>query len=258
LPRLRAFFASALINTSVEAHDGWFSFEGVPLKWHYFVGLLYDLFSGNEPVQSPEDGASGGQDHNNGPHGSPWRLIVHFTEWPESTLIRLDEAGEVLHDVFKNVVKEADFLRNGSAKVVMGLSKDDSTALWAAVEQQNLPLFNSINNKLLNPPGTSIRHVPVKVYLPTATHANTPDTAAGSLRVVQSLVTPLLPSKQPQTLGIALNALLPSVFPSRRNAILAQATLHGTVVPLGAIMEDLMRAAAYPDGFLHIAVVMMS
>ena len=63
---------------------------------------------------------------------------------------------------------------------------------------------------------------------------------------------------QPQTLGTALNALLPSIFPSRRNPILAQAVLHGAVVPLAATMEELLRAGAYPDGFLHVAVVMMS
>ena len=63
---------------------------------------------------------------------------------------------------------------------------------------------------------------------------------------------------QPQMLGTALNLLLPTVFPSRRNPILAQAVLHGVVVPLAANMEELLRVAAYPDGFLHVSLVMMS
>lgn len=75
---------------------------------------------------------------------------------------------------------------------------------------------------------------------------------------MQSLVPLLLPStKQPQTLGTALNSILPTIFPSRRNPLLAQAVLHGAVVPMAANMEDLGRAASYADGFLHVAVVML-
>ena len=62
---------------------------------------------------------------------------------------------------------------------------------------------------------------------------------------------------QPQTIGTALNHVLPGLFPSRRSPLLAQAVLHGAALPLGASVEDLVRAAAYLDGWLHIAVVMM-
>jgi autophagy-related protein 5 len=62
---------------------------------------------------------------------------------------------------------------------------------------------------------------------------------------------------QPQTIGTALNQILPSLFPSRRSPLLAQPVLHGAVLPLNAGVEELVRAAAYLDGWLHIAVVMM-
>lgn len=62
---------------------------------------------------------------------------------------------------------------------------------------------------------------------------------------------------QPQTIGTALNQILPTLFPSRRSALLAQAVLHGAVVPLGASVEELIRSVAYLDGWLHIAIVMM-
>ena len=62
---------------------------------------------------------------------------------------------------------------------------------------------------------------------------------------------------QPQTIGTALNQILPSLFPSRRSPLLALAVLHGAVLPLGASVEELVRATAYLDGWLHIAVVMM-
>lgn len=39
--------------------------------------------------------------------------------------------------------------------------------------------------------------------------------------------------------------------------MLAQPVLHGAVAPMAALVEDLGRAAAYADGFLHVAVVML-
>ena len=103
----------------------------------------------------------------------------------------------------------------------------------------------------------------MKIYLPTSSSQTTSDTIseetkqAGHIRVVQSLVPLQLPSKQPQTLGTALNTILPTIFPSRRNPLLAQPVLHGAVVPMTAQLDELGRAAAYPDGFLHVAIVML-
>lgn len=127
----------------------------------------------------------------------------------------------------------------------------------------DLSLFNSVNTKFLSPPGVEIRHVPIKIYLPTSANPTADDTIAeeaqqaGHIRVVQSLISLHLPSRQPQTLGTALNSTLPSLFPSRRNPLLAQPVLHGVVVPMAASIEDLGKAAAYPDGFLHVAVAML-
>lgn len=59
------------------------------------------------------------------------------------------------------------------------------------------------------------------------------------------------------TLGKALNTLLPTVFPSTRTPILATPVMHGAVLPLSAPVEDLLRAASYTDGFLHISVTML-
>lgn len=64
----------------------------------------------------------------------PWRLTVHFSDWPDEELVRLDADGMVMHDAFINSVKEADFLRNGTAKGIMTLSKEDSAGLWQAVQ----------------------------------------------------------------------------------------------------------------------------
>lgn len=256
LPRLHTFFGSSLINPEVIPYDGWFSFEDVPLKWQYPLGLLYDLFSGASPAQASDFDVQNKSSSDEQEGQLPWRLTLHFTEWPEQALVRPDAEGKMLHDAFINSVKEADFLRNGTAKGIMSLSKDDSTQLWNAVQENDFNTFNPISRRLLYAQGAPLRHIPLKIYLPSSPTASEP--ASGHLRVVQSLITPSLPgAREPQTLGTALHSLLPTLFPSRRTPILAKAVLHGAVVPMGAVIEELMRTAAYLDGWIHLGVVMM-
>lgn len=294
LPRLHAFFASSLITPEIPAHNAWISFEGVPMKWHYPLGLLYDLFSGSEPFDLDPPGLPNPEESSILPSSGaavstiPWKLVIHYSDFPDEQLMQLDEEGRTMRDTYVNAVKEADFVRNGSARTVMSLSKDDSENLWRAVQNRTFritdigmcpangnvddkALFNSINNKLLSPPGLELRHVPLKVYLPTSAtilkgrsigtaeaieEEETETAAAGHLRVVQALIPILQSSKQPQTLGTALNSVLPTIFPSRRNPIYARPVLHGASVPLAARLDELGKAAAYTDGFLHFAVVM--
>lgn len=155
LPKLHAFFRASLIHPESEPHFGWFSFEGVPLKWHYPLGLLYDLYAGAEPISqsSTSDydnltqsvilaGVRNTQSHNEGenepsnPNRLPWRLALHFENWPDEDLVRLDADGLVMHDAFINSVKEADSLRIREAKGIMTLSKEDTARFWVAIQNR--------------------------------------------------------------------------------------------------------------------------
>ncbi|KAI4923062.1 autophagy protein 5 [Alternaria infectoria] len=261
--KLHAFFARSLIYPDVTPKDAWLSYEDVPLKWHYPLGLLYDLYSGAEPAYPSDTDTDAEQAHKiesteEERQHLPWRLTVHFSDFPSEQLVQLDNDDKHMHDLFIHSVKEADYLRTGTGKTVMFLSKEDSTQLWSGVKNHDFAVYNPINQKLLNPQGVNLRHLPVRLYLPHASSEGVQEeTAPGSLRVVQRLVTPNLSSRQPQTIGTALNAILPTLFPSRRSPLLAQAVLHGAVLPLSASVEELVRATAYLDGWLHIAVVMM-
>lgn len=44
------------------------------------------------------------------------------------------------------------------------------------------------------------------------------------------------------------------LFPSSRDPLLANVVLHGAAVPFEAPLEELMREAAYPDGWLCFVV----
>lgn len=142
LPRLHAFFSSSLIDPGVPAHDAWLSFEEVPLKWHYPAGLLYDLYSGVEPANIERLGANDQVSESHAVVGEAdvapmaWRLVIHYSDFPDNQLIQLDPDGRAMLDAYINAVKEADFVRNGTARTVMSLSKEDSDNLWQAVESR--------------------------------------------------------------------------------------------------------------------------
>jgi autophagy-related protein 5 len=200
--KLHAFFSSNLIYPDLQPSDLWLSYEGVPLKWHYPLGLLYDLYSGAEPAY-PADATSPTHKpdlstEDESQQHLPWRLTVHFSDYPIEQLVRLDNENKQIHDLYIHSVKEADYLRTGTGKTVMFLSKEDSTQLWDAVMKHDFSLFNPINQKLLNPQGVNLRNLPVRLYLPHASSADTvlEEATPGSLRIVQSLVPAMLSSSE--------------------------------------------------------------
>jgi autophagy-related protein 5 len=112
--------------------------------------------------------------------------------------VRLDNDNKQIHDLFIHSVKEADYLRTGTGKTVMFLSKEDSTQLWDAVTKHDFSLFNPINQKLLNPQGVNLRNLPVRLYLPHVSSLDSvqEEAAPGSLRIVQSLVPAMMSSSE--------------------------------------------------------------
>jgi autophagy-related protein 5 len=244
LPRLHAFFSSVMIAdpATTPVHDGYFTYDSVALKWHLPVGLLYDIYVlSSSPDSTPP---------------LPFKLVLHFQNASGLNLISAEPG--VIHDAFINSVKEADFLRTGTAKPIMSLSAADSKALWASVQSHDLGTYKRIYNSLI--PQT-FRNIPVRIYLPSG-----PDGEKASIKVVQAHIPPTISSTSsaartsmaPQTLGTALRALIPSLFPSPRTPVLARTVLHGAVVPLGSHLEELARTATYADGWLGIVVVMNS
>ncbi|KAL2879574.1 Autophagy protein 5 [Colletotrichum sp. CLE4] len=197
----------------------------------------------------------------------PWRLTVS------------DGDSWDIGDTFLNCVKEADFVRYGNPKRIMSLSKADTSSLWNAVQDNDYASFSKINALLLNAP-TPLRNIPLRVYIPSSPPAGTttiptstsaaaipPSPTApaqgdtpgpGAFKVLQTLIPPVVPgTRTRQTLGRALQSHLPSLFPSGRDPVLANVVLHGSPVPFSAPLEDLMREAAYPDGWLCLAVVLL-
>ncbi|KAF9767381.1 autophagy protein 5 [Fusarium sp. DS 682] len=201
-----------------------FHFEDVQLR-NLTVGLLVDLYQPS----------------------LPWRLTVN------------DGVGWDIADTFLNCVKEADFIRNGNANQIMKMSKENTTQLWNAVIDNDQASFNRINSHLLNAP-TALKHIPIRIYIPTTTALDSASPATSeqaTFKVIQSLVPAASSDRRPKLLGQALKEMLPGLFPSSRDPILAKVVMHGAGVPFDAPLEDLMREASYPDGWICLVVIVL-
>jgi autophagy-related protein 5 len=260
LPRLHAFFSPVLIADAehVAVEDGYFSYDGVPLKWHLPLGLLHDIY-----VMSVRDASS---DQSPSPADLPFKLTLHFLHNDASNAVNLINPDPItMHDSFINSVKEADFLRSGNARPIMTLPAADSKALWSSTQENDLATFSKIFQALL-PPAGRMTNIPIKIYLPSSSSEEDPTVA--QMKVLQAHVSPTISTpipttaaqaraattNQSQTLGTALHSLIPSLFPSRRTPILARPVLHGAEVPLNSNLEELARWAGYADGWLSVVV----
>lgn len=103
---------------------------------------------------------------------------MHFSDWPDEELVRLDADGMVMHDAFINSVKEADFMRNGTAKGIMTLSKEDSSGLWKSVQDGTLCSLRSYRPGLVIDGGSGPPLLPTHIqHPPPATEPAVPERA---------------------------------------------------------------------------------
>lgn len=286
LPRLLHYFSEELITDieNISPDTGYFTFDGVPLKWHLPAGLLYDIYVLSTQDVSHEDTVRSSSIRGK---AEPFRLTVHFTQISSSTqqLHLINATPTIVHDAFINSVKEADFVRTGSAKPIMSLSAADSKLLWSSTQENDLTTFSRIYAGLLpSNNNTTWRNIPLRVYLPSAPVENEAEgdmadaatrTSQGQIHILQAAIPPYLPLSStspnpttsqlrhppsnttrgtPQTLGTALHSLLPSLFPSRRTPISAKPLLHGAVMPMSATLEEVASKACYADGWVNVVV----
>lgn len=138
----------------------------------------------------------------------------------------------------------------------MKMSKEHTTQLWHSVVDNNYASFCSVNSRLLDAPN-ALKNVPLRIYIPSTPNPseNESPAVAGSFRVLQTLVSPTDAVEQrPKLLGEALRHLMPGLFPSSRAPALVHVVSHGAAVPLEAPLEELMKEAAYPDGWVCLVV----
>ncbi|RMZ88919.1 hypothetical protein DV736_g3849, partial [Chaetothyriales sp. CBS 134916] len=165
LPGLHRYFTPSLIAdaTAISPDEGYFTFDGIPLKWHFPIGLLYDMYVlavQDPPAASSEASAGAGygpfsvpQKHANA-EKLPLVLTLHFNPSSSSTAtadaaIGINPSPVVLHDAFINSLKEADFVRSGTAKPIMSLPTSESKSLWTSTQANDLAVWAKVHGTLL-------------------------------------------------------------------------------------------------------------
>jgi len=253
----------------------WLDYNGLPLKWHYPLGLLYDLFY-------KADFESASKDF--------WSITLHYGNYPVDKLFRTFQLKQQdplpSPDFFMALNKESNYLRHGNAKKIMNLSKDDQNQLWESLLTNNFDGFWEIQSRLndydisltlsddLNttfsekqdPPHNLPRHVPIRLHIieePLLGNIfESKDKELNYPYFYQELVSPLTQgdlTEEPEskndkpltftTLEQAIESIDSVSFTAPIDII-----VHGVVFPLDTPLLWAYLHFMHPDGFLHIVI----
>ncbi|KAE8220112.1 hypothetical protein CF319_g6310 [Tilletia indica] len=191
LPTLRKYFLESLLDEAalltLKDDQFWFEFNGQPLRWHWPVGLLFDVHTSN-PAETGvgPSGALGGFGRPTSTASSPgrqqldsyfsppvppgggattsahspalsshrsnlpWRIKLHL-KTPPSDKLNMSPSVEACRANFMSMVKEADFVRWGTTRRVVNLRRTEQDALWEGVVEHDFEKYWSVAAKLLPP-----------------------------------------------------------------------------------------------------------
>ncbi|XP_071324821.1 autophagy protein 5 isoform X2 [Trachinotus anak] len=127
-----------------DVEEMWFEYEGTPLKWHYPIGVLFDLHASNTVL--------------------PWSITVHFKNFPDRDLLHCP-SNSVIEAHFMSSIKEADALKHKS-QVVNDMQKKDHKQLWMGLQNDKFDQFWAMNRKLMEYPTEEggFRYIPFRIY----------------------------------------------------------------------------------------------
>jgi len=131
-------------STLVLLDEMWLEYNGIPIKWHIPIGVLYDSLVG------------GGQDDN-----GYWNLVVHFQSYPDKILKCPNE--EYVKTYYKNVLKEANYIKQGDITKLNNLNINQSNELWDGLKYHDYDKFWSINKKFYPNSSKEYKYIPIRI-----------------------------------------------------------------------------------------------
>jgi len=213
--------SSASSSSSSSVQDAWFEYQGEPLRWHLFIGVLFDLYGGG------------------GGEGLPWALTVHFQDFPSKSLVRCENT-KAMKDYYFQCLKEACTLKHKSSSAVNNnLSDIEQDRLWKSVEKQLFSEFWELNTKLNHEEETEC--LPVKICLKNKPPIMRP-----------------IPASENITLLSLLETHLPELFPSEGEGDVVsypKVLVQGIFVPFDFPVRWLCDHCMHPDNFLFVCVL---
>ncbi|XP_076056027.1 autophagy protein 5 isoform X2 [Oratosquilla oratoria] len=212
MEKVRKHFSRA-ISSSLQEADVWLEYDGVPLKWHYPVGVLFDLYSGG--------------------FGIPWNLTAHYSRFPEKDLIRCPSR-DAVGSHFMSAVKEADGLKH-RGQVITNMQSRDHKQLWHGLCNDKFDQFWTINRKLMEcGADESFKNIPFRLHIPDSPP-------------IQKLIKPVADDGRRLTLGDLLSEVIPDKL-NEGNKVVIQGIEPPPETPIQWLSEHL----SHPDNFLHI------
>ena len=219
----------------------WFEDEDsqVPLRWHLFAGVLFDL-------KKPKKFTPSVNDNTINPQSIPWKIRLHFTAAYPSTEILPLERGQVPEQVrhyYKNSLKQALCIQTGNNKAAMNLNKENHGRLWDSIGHENYSLYQRVQQESFSKITTT--RIPVRLLIDDKVPIQRPcmvEEATG----------------QEISLGHYVHKNVPALFPSPSSS--ANASIEWKVSglsqpPLEVSLLALWQDFCHPDQFLHIVVL---
>lgn len=215
----------------------WFEDEGtqLPLQWQFFAGVLWDS---HRPVTTSSSSNVGDM---------PWKIRVHFTNYPSSQLLDLDAGATgvlaMVERTFKNSLKQSLVLQHGQNKVALNMSKQTQQRIWDSIVSAKYATYKPIQEDIQADP-SSLVLVPIRLML------------APSKPVVQKRCENLA-----MTLGELLCAWAPKHFRTGDDGKIEPVVpgtiwrIGGVSPPLSTPVVDMWHSISHPDGFLYISLV---
>lgn len=224
LPQLQRHYDDVFTAASslLEACAPWLEFAERPLSWHYPIGHLFDEC--------------------NLWHSStlPWTLTLHFTKYPKDQLIpmnenHIEEGGGAIGSHFYSTLKQAEYLKHGSSKGVMNLSKVEQTQLWDGLWTHSFDKFWNVYSKIMGNEDSiaAWKNFPMRLYRRDAE----------SLRQITQ-----------GPIGFQKHWTLRDIASQLSIDDQTRLVCHGIVIPHDSSLSWLAMYFTYPDGFLHFIV----
>jgi len=204
-----------------DINEMWLESNGQPLKWHYPIGVLYDLYGDNS---------------------LPWNVTLHFKRYPVNEIIKC-LGRECVEAHFMSTVKEADSLKHRSA-VMNAMKKNDHKQLWMGLCNDKFDQFWSINKRLMERLNSEpFRSVPLRVYMYDGV-------------IYQKLYKSVSDNGELRTFVDFLKACVPYLLNSndelKENIKILVQGLHP---PFNTPIQWMSEHLSHPDNFLHIVVL---
>jgi len=206
------------VSTDKQDAEMWLDFNGTPLKWHYPIGLLFDLNKSDIQL--------------------PWTITLHFDKFPDGELLHCPNR-ETVEMHFMSCLKEADALKHKTL-VISSMQKKDHNQLWLGLQNDKFDQFWAVNRKLMECGSEeSFKYIPFRCY-----YREEP--------LLQKLVKPISLKGDRKT----LQNLLEEVYPENHSQI--SVITHGIELPRDTPIQWMSEHLSYPDNFLHLCILSTS